>query len=234
MRQSYGQFRFSPRPKGMPMVRKFFWTGTIRYIENGAGRLETREADGEFGIELQNSDRFNLGVTDTYEFLARPFAIVPSVRIPAGGHDFTVARVGYNLGQQRRVSGNVLVERGTFYDGHRTTVSFSRPRVNLSARLSVEPSLSVNAVALTAGSFTTTLVGSRVTYTVTPQMFASALVQYNSANRRLSTNARLRWEYRPGSEIFVVYNDERGTLGSGFPDLENRAVIVKVNRLLRF
>ena len=45
---------------------------------------------------------------------------------------------------------------------------------------------------------------------------------------------RLRWEYRPGSELFVVFNQERDTLGRRFPDLANRALIVKVNRLLRF
>ncbi|MCH7749549.1 MAG: hypothetical protein IH939_15790 [Acidobacteria bacterium] len=51
----------------------------------------------------------------------------------------------------------------------------------------------------------------------------------------LSTNVRLRWEYQPGSELFVVYNDQRDTeLGRGVPMLENRAFIVKVTRLFRF
>ena len=47
---------------------------------------------------------------------------------------------------------------------------------------------------------------------MTPLMFVSALVQYNSAINAVSTNARLRWEYQPGSELFVVYNEERNTL----------------------
>jgi hypothetical protein len=50
----------------------------------------------------------------------------------------------------------------------------------------------------------------------------------------VSANVRLRWEYQPGSEIFVVYNDERDTLTRGVPDMRNRAFIVKVNRLFRF
>ena len=89
-------------------------------------------------------------------------------------------------------------------------------------------------MALVEGRFTATLLGSRVTYTMTPMMFVSALIQYNSGARLVSTNARLRWEYRPGSELFVVYNEQRDTLPPGFPDLQNRAVIVKVNRLVRF
>ena len=55
------------------------------------------------------------------------------------------------------------------------------------------------------------LVATRVTYTVTPRMFVSALFQYNSSGDVFSTNARLRWEYQPGSELFVVYAEERDT-----------------------
>ena len=50
----------------------------------------------------------------------------------------------------------------------------------------------------------------------------------------LASNFRFRWEYRPGSEFFVVYTDERDTLAHGYPDLKNRAFVVKINRLLRF
>ena len=50
-----------------------------------------------------------------------------------------------------------------------------------------------------------------------------------------STNLRLRWEYQPGSELFVVYDDQRDTeLGRSFPMLENRAFVVKFTRLFRF
>ena len=65
-------------------------------------------------------------------------------------------------------------------------------------------------------------------------MFTSALLQYSSGANVMSANVRLRWEYRPGSQLFVVYNEERDTLTRRFPDLVNRAFIVKVNRLLRF
>jgi hypothetical protein len=110
----------------------------------------------------------------------------------------------------------------------------STGRATLSPRLSIEPTFSINDVDLPQQSFVTTLVGSRVTYTMTPLMFVSALLQYNSDLRNLSANVRLRWEYRPGSELFVVYNEERDTLTHRVPDLRNRAFIVKVNRLLRF
>ena len=43
----------------------------------------------------------------------------------------------------------------------------------------------------------------------------------------------MRWEYQPGSELFVVYNDQRDTALRP-PFLQNRAFIVKLTRLFRF
>jgi hypothetical protein len=234
MRRSFGLFRFSPRPRSIKAVRKFSWAGSMEYVTNGAGRLETRDLNGEFGIEFQNSDRFGVNYVNTYEFLPRRFEIGPGVTLPVGGYNFSNLRVGMNFGQHRKFAGNVLVERGTFYNGRRTAVSVSRGRANLASQLSVEPTYSINWVDLLQGSFTTHLVGSRVTYTMTPLMFVSALMQYNSANHAVAANVRLRWEYRPGSELFVVYNEERDTLTPRFPALANRAFIVKINRLFRF
>ena len=65
-------------------------------------------------------------------------------------------------------------------------------------------------------------------------MFVSALLQYNSTSNAVGANVRLRWEYQPGSELFVVYNEQRNTLATRFPLLDNRAFIVKLNRLFRF
>ena len=55
-----------------------------------------------------------------------------------------------------------------------------------------------------------------------------------SVNNSLGANLRLRWEYQPGSELFVVYDEQRDTLTPRVPALENRAFIVKINRLFRF
>ena len=64
-------------------------------------------------------------------------------------------------------------------------------------------------------------------------MFVSALLQYNSSNASLGANVRLRWEYQPGSELFVVYNEARDTLRPGRPELRDRALIIKINWLFR-
>jgi len=233
IRLSQGQLRFSPRPQSSRLVRKYSWTAHMAYTENRAGRVETRDMRGEFGVEFQNSDTFAASYGDAYEFLPVPARIV-GITIPAGGYDYATTRVGYNFGRQRRISGNVSVETGEFYSGHKTTLSLSQGRVNFTPQLSIEPTYLGNWVDVVEGSSTTHLIGSRVTYTVTPEMFVSALVQYNTGIDSVSANVRLRWEYRPGSELFLVLNEQRDTLSPRFPDLVNRAFIVKINRLVRF
>jgi hypothetical protein len=104
----------------------------------------------------------------------------------------------------------------------------------------MEPTVSLTRFDLRAGSFTAKLFRTRADYGFSPLMFASALVQYNSADRSVSSNLRFRWEYRPGSEFFLVYTDERDVTEDRFVTpttvrgVKNRAFVVKVNRLLRF
>jgi hypothetical protein len=236
IRRNYALARFSPRSRTIKSIRKFSSIGQFTYTTDGAGRLVTRMVDGELAIEFQNSDRVAVGVNDDYEFAKTEFpVIISTVKLPSGGYRFRTGRVGYNFGQQRPYSGNLLVEKGTYYNGDRTTITFSRSRVNVTSRFSVEPNFSINRVDLPVanGSFIAKLAGPRVTYTMTPLMFVSALLQFNSSTKSISANARLRWEYRPGSELFIVFNEERDTLAPNFPATRNRAFIIKVNRFFR-
>jgi hypothetical protein len=104
----------------------------------------------------------------------------------------------------------------------------------------VEPAFQVTRIELPDASFTTRLARARVDFGFSPLMFASALLQYNSADRTLGSNLRFRWEYAPGSEIFLVYTDERDRTDERYATptlvrgLRNRAFVVKVNRLFRF
>jgi hypothetical protein len=72
-------------------------------------------------------------------------------------------------------------------------------------------------------------------FTPSARMIVSGLVQYNISGHSITSSARLRWEYRPGSEIFLVYSDGHNLLDSQTPTgLLNRSMAVKVTRLLRF
>jgi hypothetical protein len=100
--------------------------------------------------------------------------------------------------------------------------------------VSLEPRVSRNWVDLPQGTFTTTLLSARTTYTLTPRTFVGALVQYNSSLSSLTTNVRFRWEYQPGSDFFVVYSEGRDTAAITPDALANRGLAIKFTRLFRF
>ncbi len=233
-RRNFGLLRFSPRPRTVPHLRKVTMQASLNYTTNTANRLDTREQVGLFQTEFTNSDVAGITYTDTMDRLVRPFAIAPGIRIPAGAYGFHTTQLSYTGGQQRKLSGAIVYETGTFYSGTRQSLALNTARVELTPRFSVEPSFSVNWVDLLEGSFTASVARARTTFTVTPRMYVSGIVQYNSTNTSVGSNVRFRWEYQPGSEIFVVYTDDYNTdtLPSADP-LRNRALVVKVNRLFR-
>ena len=231
--------RFSPRPRSIESVRQLVLEASLDYfVTADTGRLETRQMQLAFQTELENSDQFGVRLSDSYELLLEPFA--PSgadLAIPVGGYDFRDVRLTYALGPQRPLTGSVEVASGGYFGGRLTSVDVNRGRIDLSPRVSIEPSVSLNWIDLPAGSFRTDLLRGRVTYTFTPRTYASGLLQYNSTNRTLGANLRLRWEYSPGSELFVVYTEEQEVdplRPSRYRALRNRAFVVKINRLFRY
>jgi hypothetical protein len=224
--------RYSPRPVS-DVVRKYYYEAVYDYITDPSNRLQSRLAQLAARAELQNGDSLALEVADNFEQLDKPFEVSPGVKLPVGGYGFREAHLLYNFGPQRPVSANVTLERGRFYDGTRTAISTGRGRLQISPQLTIEPGLTLNIVRLPQGDFTSTLLTSRATYTMTPRMSASALLQFNSGASTFNSNIRFHWEYRPGSDLFVVLTDNRDTLPRGFPELRNRAFTIKLTRLFR-
>jgi hypothetical protein len=227
------QARVSRRPRSWAGVRKLSLEAGLDYITDGRGRLENRQTRVTARTDLQRGDSGSVQYEWNYEFLPRPFQISPGIVVPVGTYSTENLRASYTLGTQRRISGSVTLGRGGFYDGDRTEVGYSG-RWELHPRLSLEPAVSLNFVELSQGSFTAQLYSGRASLSFTPRMFVAALVQYNSSNSLLSANVRFRWEYQPGSELFLVYNDGRDTLAPGSPVLMNRSVLLKLTRLFRF
>ena len=237
-RRTYVQGRFSPRPQSFDTIRQFRVEGSVDYILlANSNLLETRQNQLRFQAELENSDQFGLTLNDNYELLLTPFTPGPGVTIPVGGHNFNDVELSYQLGRQRRVNGQVSLLRGGYFTGNITTVGFRQGRIAVLPQMSIEPSISINWLDTPQGSFRTDLVVTRINYAFSPRMLLGGLVQYNSAFNTVSTNLRLRWEYSPGSELFVVYTEDRDSTPlrpDRVTELRNRGFVIKFNRLFRF
>jgi hypothetical protein len=128
MRRNFVQTRFSPRPTRIPHVRKFTTQASINYLTNNQNRLDTREIVGLFQTELVNTDVAGIMYTDTFDRPVRPFDVATGVRIPVGGYDFHTLQLSYTGGQQRKISGAIVYETGTYYGGTQQSISVSAAR----------------------------------------------------------------------------------------------------------
>ena len=233
-RQTHAKFESSPRPRNISHVRQLITSVELDYFTDPSGhQVTSRTQVLAHRTEFTSGDNAQVDATRSYDLVDEPFEVAKNVRIPVGGYAFTQFRAAYTLGPQRKLSGTATARMGHFYDG--TLREFSwKSRVEFSPQLYAEPTISWNRIDVPWGRGHTNLLSSRLTYTISPRMFFSALVQYQSRIDAVSTNARFRWEYKPGSEMFVVYNDGRTTLSGGIPDLQNRSIVVKVTRLFQF
>ena len=234
-RRNYGQLQFNPRPKNSTRVRRYSFTGTLDYVTSAdAVEVQNKDLRAQVNVQFQNGDSWTpVDVSDQYELLQRSFVINPGTTVPRGGYNYRNVRSSYSLGQQRMMSGQVRAGYGTLYNGHRTEAGYGG-RIALLPQFALEPSISLNWVRLPYGNFAAPVVSTRVIFTPNARTALTSYLQYNGSSRTMSSSVRLRWEYRPSSELFVVYSDGRNTSIGGYPDLLNRSVALKVTRLLRF
>ena len=225
-------FQLSPRPRGIEAIRQFELKFQANNYDRLDGEMETREYKFEGKAILESSDRLIVDHTMTEERLLDGFDLSTEVAVPAGNYRFNRTGLRLWLGTHRSFSGYFRYEFGDFFGGTRREVSYWG-RAEVSQRLSMEPNISLNWIEVPGGEVQAQVSSLRATYTVSPRSFLGALVQYNSAAQLMSANVRFRWEYSPGSDVFVVFSTNRDG-DDGLAGLSDRALVVKFTRLFRF
>ena len=211
---------------------------TLEYIENGAGQVEIAAAErAQFNVEFRTATVFTVEAATNYELLLGDRS--PSrraSRFRSGGYHFN------DVDDVLSASASSGACRARCRCSWASSTTARSRRSALQRRACVDPQavlgraerLDERTSSCPSATFTTTVFRARTDYGFSPRMFASALLQYSSSDHVFSSNLRFRWEYLPGSELFVVYTDERDTIHARLPGLKNRAFVVKINRLFRF
>ena len=105
--------------------------------------------------------------------------------------------------------------------------------VRATSHLSSELTFSRNDVKLPYGDFLANLAILRVDFAMTPRATIRSLTQYNSLTSEVTNSVRFNFIYRPGSDLYVVYNDLQQTgLPPGTLVPSDRQLVVKMNYLL--
>ena len=218
----------NPRPGGLIRVMEPMLN--IEYITDQQNRLITRRIHHMVGTRFQNGAYLNVILNRWLEVLDEPFAIQPGVTIPSGVYRFYDWNFTFNTNPARRFYERFTYAPQTFYNGTRHDID-AAVGVRASDRASAEFAITRNDVDLPWGAFVVNLGILRLDYTLSPTMAIRSLSQYNSSTRQFSTSIRYNFIFRPGSDLYVVYDGLQGSL-PGRPELRNQQLVIKMTYLV--
>ncbi len=200
---------YQPRPHGgmFGWVRQFFFEAFATYVEDLSGHAESwRVFLTPFNIVTQSGDHAETNLAPQFERLDAPFEVAPGVVIPPGEYHFTRYRIQLESAPHRSWSIGNTVWLGDFYTGSltqwETYATYTTPSGHLRIRLTAENDYG----HLPQGDFIQRLWQAKVAWAFTPDIILSSYTQYDSESGNLGTNTRLRWTFRPGNDLFVVWN----------------------------
>jgi hypothetical protein len=224
---------FSPTPRpGKAKIRMLEPMAVLTYITDQQNRMVTRTQHFMNGFYMEDGSFINVIYQKNLDVLDVPFRIQPGVVIPIGTYKFDELQLTYNTNPARRFYERFTYQPMEFYGGTKKTVT-GAVGVRASSHLSSELQFSRNDVDLPYGAFLANLAILRVDYAVSPRATVRSLTQYNSLTHEVTNSIRFNFIYRPGSDLYVVYNDLQLTgLPHGLFTPSDRQLVVKMNYLL--
>jgi hypothetical protein len=154
---------------------------------------------------MTSGDRVEWNWVPTGERLVAPFEIADGVVIPAGSYGWNRYRWEVGFAPKRKLSGQFTWWTGGFYSGtlneYIATASFKPSPLFI-----VEMNLTRNDGELPQGKFTQEVIGTRLRFNVSADLQFNTYMQYDNTSDSFGSNARLRWQFSPVGDLFVVYN----------------------------
>ncbi|MXW02611.1 MAG: carbohydrate binding family 9 domain-containing protein [Holophagales bacterium] len=229
--------RYNPRVRWEPrvnrgVVRSVTLEAELDYFERESlGRVESRKLLlAPIGMRTTGDDRFRLAFVNDVEQLFEPFEISPGIVIPAGLYEFDSIFLRGFSNQGRRLAWRGNINVGEFFGGDRRSYVLSS-YVRLSRHLLTEFQWNYNDVTLPQGDFTATIYTVRLDAAFSPDLRLNTLAQYNEAAQLAGVNVRFNWIYKPGANLFVVYNHNWAASTFSARETARRELIVKFNYL---
>jgi len=206
--ETYGDLTFKVRPS-IPGVRELQFEGFVLHAPDTLGRVSTQEWQNTFRAEFHNGAYTDDDIVDVFtQRITTPFHIYKDVFIPNGVYHFTRHQLTYGSGKDRKFTYSFFERFGGYYDG---TLNEFRVRINYrpTAKFSMSASETWDRfrLPLPNGNFSVVLASLQGNYSFNRFLTFTSLVQMDTSNTQaVSANLRLRYNYRPDSDFYVIYN----------------------------
>lgn len=201
---------FQPRPSqtsSLRWVRQAFFRAYINRVDNLAGVNESWRVDATpLEFQTESGERFRFETTPQYELLVRPFEIAPGVAIAPGGYQFNRWSVEAESSRHRQWQVGAAARLGSFYSGTLRQWEQSASWTSARGRWQAGLDFQNNFGHLREGNFVQRLWQSNLSFAWNPNIVLTSFIQYDTESQNFGTNTRLRWTFKPGKDLFVVWN----------------------------
>ena len=223
------QYTFRPRIPGLRQVAAYVG-GKVQARTNG----ESQDGNGFAGASVLLDSGDFLTATHVRGFTVLDYGFRLSDRIPIapGRSDLTDTEVSLGSSSSRALSGSASASLLGIWDGHLRSGTLAGS-LRAGSHLSLGLSYTRSEASFPAGAFVANVAALRLGWAFTTRLSAQSYLQYNDLDRRFVGNFRLRFIYRPGSDLFFVYDEERGEPGDPRA-LLSRAAVLKLSYVARF
>jgi hypothetical protein len=226
---AFGRYTVRPSARGVRRIDLFL---EGQHIVRTSGEKQDVGAGPIVNIELESGDSLNAYYFHGSTRLDEPFRLADRVPVPAGDYGVRSWSVSASSSTHRPISLAGEVEVLHTYGGNLSTLSAST-RLARGAHFGLHMGFSHHRVTLPLGSFVADVASIRAVYAFSSRLVATGLLQRNSLDGTLVTNLRLNFIHRPGSDLFVVFNEEWGDAAPG-RRVTGRGLAVKLTYLARF
>ncbi|MCH7805471.1 MAG: carbohydrate binding family 9 domain-containing protein [Acidobacteria bacterium] len=229
------RFAISPRPNS-EIIRQFNFSYHLEEFQRvETQELETRIHHFGFNTFFQNGASLRIGPHRPTENLTVPLSLPGGLVVPPGLYSWWYVPINYSLNPARMVSGNFSYryEKDYYGEGGRRHQWQINPVFKLSSRFSADVAYSINRISLFGGEpVTFHQVNNSINVALSRKWLTSTTIQYNSDRDVIGINFRLNYIYRPGDDLFVVYNDSRNRTDS--PAEMDRSFVIKLTHSFDF
>lgn len=198
------------------------------FIFNPNNSFNERNNSIEYNADFTNNSNANISIENDGVDLLFPTSFTNGEPLPAAKYQYTQVSAGYNSDARKKISYNMSVTSGGFYNGNLLTLGAGivyrqGPHLNFT----IDGEYDHIELPGIYGSTELLLISPRIEINFSTLVSWTTFMQYNTQENNFNINSRFQYRFKPMSDLYLVYTDNYFTT----PLLKNRnrAIVFKLN-----
>jgi len=178
------------------------------YWRNPDNSLESSQTRYGWWFMTRSGYSLHIAATHSYEDLRKTLSFSENADVPADNYTFYGMEGNFSTPGGRLFTINTNMNAGSFYDGSRVSFSVS-PSMSISSNLELSGTYQFNRILFPDRDqeFNPNIGQLRILAVLSSVFSATSFIQYSSADRKVITNVRFRYNPHEGNDFYLVYDE---------------------------